>query len=240
MRKFALFAATAFLAFFASATMTIEIQLDKENVGYWDYSRSNWMGGSSTSEDWNAATNGLATVQTSYDYHGGADRDWTKKTPYLQIDLSALNGVDSSKVQNASLNFYVENFSDGGKIATLKHKTSQSTLADGNAENQLAGDAFVADTSSLQNGWNNVDVTDFIKSDLDAGHDFSAFSFAPFAQEQDVTSTLSFHSPYSEKMVNGDPVTPSLLVTIPEPATLGLFGLAGVALAICKKRKSKD
>jgi hypothetical protein len=189
------------------------------------------MGGSYTDTGFSYGdAGGMQHVQTNYQYYGGADRYWQQKDLYFQIDLSSI----TNDVEQALFCFYVASY-DSPSPAMLKHVSTQTVAATGDAGQKLVGTTDVAGTDSFVLGWNSLDLTAYIQSDLDKGYSFSAFSIAKFAQAQDENRTLSLYGPASTTLVQGQSTQPHLITVIPEPAILSL-ALAG--LAVLRRRRT--
>jgi hypothetical protein len=104
---------------------------------------------------------------------------------------------------------------------------TQTVAATGDAAQKLVGNTDVAGTGSFVLGWNSLDVTSYIQSDLDNGYSFAAFDIAKFGQVQDENRLLSLYGPTSTTQS----MRPYLVATaVPEPATLSLLALSGLAL----------
>ena len=158
-------------------------------------------------------------VQAHHSYASG----WGEiKNAYLQISLDTVPA--GAEIASATLNLYITNVSGSG--ARLRH-VSNSSNATGDASQQLAGNVDVLTiTTSHGTGWLSIDVTQFIQSDLDNGHNWAAFSLP--------SSSYSNVSFYSAAQAGYEP---HLSVTlIPEPASLTLFA-CGVTLIIARRRR---
>jgi len=144
------------------------------------------------------------------------------KNAYVQISLATVpNNID---VELATLNLYITNASGSG--SRLMH-LADSSNATGHANQTLNGDTEVmALSGNTSKGWVSIDVTEFIQSDLDKGHDWAVFSLPSLNY-----SNLSFHG-------SSDPdYGPYLSVTlIPEPASLGVLSLVGLLLFKRRRR----
>lgn len=213
------------------------ITLTGTNTGYYWWAKDQWMGGSSTSDGfaYGDAT-GLISAQSNYQYYGGADRSWERKDAYLQVDISSLRGVTFA---SATLNFYVTGNSSAETF--LKHLDTQSVLATGDAGQKLAGNSNVASTTTFIAGWNRIDLTSFIQSDIGKAYDYAVFSIPQFTQSQDENRLLSFYGASATAWAEGVSVKPYLAITaVPEPATYALLGGAIIlSLAIYRKRKDR-
>lgn len=208
----------------ASAEM---ITLDSSHMGYYWYEKSSWLGGSWTDTGFSYGdNNGTQYVHKNYQYYGGADRYWQQKDLYFQIDLSSIN----YDLEQAAFNFYVTAYNSPAP-SVLRHVDIQTIAATGNAAQKLAGSTDVAGTGSFVLGWNSLDVTSYIQSDLDKGYTFAAFSIPQFGQVQDENRLMSMYGPTSTTLVEGLSTQPYLVATrTPEPATLGLLAIGGLAV----------
>lgn len=174
-------------AMMSAATMP----LAQDNTGYYWYTRDNWSGGSDTQTGFSFGDpgTGLLHARRNYQYYGGASRHWDSCDAYLQCSLEDL---EASQIESAFLWLHVETNSSSA-ATTLRHLATQSTAATGNASQKLDGTVDVLSSSSLVVGWNKIDVTAFILSDLGKSYTFSAFSIPQFGQNQDEDRILSFH-----------------------------------------------
>lgn len=219
-----------------AASPAAVITLSSVNTGYYWYEKSSWMGGSDTTTGFSYGdASGLIHVQTNYQYYGGADRYWQWKDAYFQIDLSSLVGEE---ITLATLNFYVTAINTPAETF-LKHVDTQSTLATGDAGQKLVGTTNVASSTTFVPGWNSIDVTSFIQSDLDKEYSFVALSLLKFAQVQDQNRLLSFYGASTSVEIDGLAAKPYLdvvVATVPEPAGAALFVGIG-ALFVCGRRR---
>jgi hypothetical protein len=206
------------------------IELQTGEMGYYWYERSTWLGGSDTSTGFAYGdAQGVQHVQRNYQYYGGSDRYWQQKDLYFQISLA---DITEPLAGSAVFRFYVT-ANNSPVESILKHLGTQTTSATGDAGQKLAGDTNVAGTGSFSPGWNSVDVTSFIASDLTNGYAYSAFSIPQFAQVQDQNRLLSLYGPGATVDVDGLPVRPYLeYTTIPEPNTALLVILGLMATQI--------
>ncbi len=234
--KTTLLATLVFSLLAVTAACAEIITLSAPNSGNYWYAKSSWMGGSNTSSGFSYADeNGLIHAQRNYEYYGGADRSWEQKDIYFQIDLSSLAGEE---VESATFNFYVAALNSD--VATpLKHLSDQTTSPTGDAGQKLAGNTDVASSSSFVLGWNSIDLTSYILSDLDKGYSYTVLSIPQFSQEQDVNRVLSIYSA-SAADVDDSSVKPYLSVGVPEPGRYSLLvgGLLGV-WAFLRRRAGK-
>ena len=106
-------------------------------------------------------------------------------------------------------------------------------MTDGNASQKLSGTELVLtlDDPNQPLGWVGVDITDFLQSDLDNQRAWSCFSFNHDATGvyDNRSSGFSFSSGDSDN-------APYVEYTLPEPATMALLALGGVALL--RRRRS--
>lgn len=153
-------------------------------------------------------------------YTQGSDHYYNWRNVYMQVALIDL--PPASQIDKATLNIHVLGCSASG--AYLFHKLDASS-ANGLASQQLLGDQNVRQIAGAAPGWLAIDVTDYIKSDLERGHAWAAFSF----------NKVNFHS-LSFSSGEDAAFAPYLGVTaVPEPGTLGLLG-AGILGMIRRRR----
>lgn len=219
-----------------------KIQLSEEKVGYWWYNKTQYSGGKDESSGWlYSNSNKLVEVENEYIYYGGADRVFTQRDAYLQIDLSSLSGIDVSTITSVSFNFCIKDLNDATTSpASLKHLDVQSVAPTGNADQKLNGSTEVANSATMSIGWNSIDVGSSIISDLDNGYNYAVFSFNKFGSTMDHSRLLTFYSPSSTELVDGVSVVPylSVITNVPEPATYAaIFGAAALAFAVYRRRK---
>jgi len=217
----------------SNPTLAGVVTLEPSNMGYYWYEKDSWMGGSNTSTGFSYGdAGGVQHVQTNYQYYGGADRSWQQKDLYFQIDLRSI----TNDLDEAALHFFVT--ADASPVPSiLKHVSIQSALATGDAAQKMAGEADVAGTDSFSLGWNSLDVTTFLQSDLDNGYSFAAFSIPKFSQAQDQNRLLSMYGPSSTTLEEGESTQPYLAYTIPEPGTMMLLALAGGVLGLFARNR---
>lgn len=204
------------------------------NTGYYWYERSTWLGGSDTTTGFSYGdASGLLHTQTNYQYYGGSDRYWQQKDTYIQLDVSSLSG---SQIASARIHFYL---TANSAIETfLKHVDTQTVVATGDAGQKLVGATNVASTTSFVAGWNSIDVTTHIQSDVDKGYDYAAFSIPKFSQSQDENRLMSFYGASTTQLVGGISAKPYLEVTlIPEPSIPMLMAVSGAFTLILRRRK---
>ena len=202
------------------------ITLAPSHMGYYWYERSTWTGGSDTSTGFSYGdSGGTQHIQNNYQYYGGSDRFWQQKDFYFQIDLSSI----TDNPQQTVFHFYVTAYNSPAP-STLSHVDTQTVAATGDAAQKLVGSTAVAGTDSFVLGWNSVDVTSYIQSDLDNGYSFAAFNIPKFGQMQDQDRLLSMYGPTSTTLVDDQSTQPYLATAIPEPATMALLALGGLAL----------
>jgi len=135
----------------------------------------------------------------------------------LQVAVSGLPSADN--ITDAYLNINIVALSGTGVLANMTH-ASNSSAATGNASDSISGNETVGainDTASL--GWFSINVTDFIKNDVQNGYSWSVFTFASPGY-----TTVQFSS--------GDGTSaPYLQVqTVPEPGVSTLLLLFGLGL----------
>ncbi len=219
-----------------------KVELSGNNVGYWWYNKTQYSGGKDESSNWlYSNANNLVEVKNLYEYYGGADRYFEQRDAYIQIDLSSLSGIDVSTITAISFNFCIKELNDAtSSPARLKHLDVQSVAPTGDAAQKLGGSTEVANSATMSEGWNSIDVSSSIISDLGNGYDYAVFSFEKFGTAQDHSRLLTFYSPSSTELVDGISVVPYLSVTtnVPEPATYAaIFGMLALAFAAYRRRK---
>ncbi len=209
--------------------------LTAENTGYYWYQRQNWMGGSDTQSGFSLGDSGtgLLHAQRLYYYYGGADRYWEQKHAYIQISLQ---GLSVATLQSASLWIYVVT-NDSPVSTSLNHVSTQSPAATGDASQQLPGDTNVVSSSSLAAGWNQIDITSFVLSDLGKSYSYAAFNMPSFDQSQDENRIISFYGASTDVEIDGASVKPYFEVQmVPEPGILSLLVIAGMAVTTATRR----
>jgi len=191
------------------------------------------MNGSYSNEgfSYGDATTGLIHTQRLYYYYGGADRYYETKDIYFQIPLDSL---DAASITSVSLNFYVATKNTTAETF-LKHLDTQSTVPTGDVSQKLAGTTNIVSSTNLSLGWNEIDITDSVVSDLNNSYAYAVFSLPAFAQEYDTNRQLSIYGAAAAD-VEGSSVKPFLSVAIPEPGTCGLIL---IGLAICTVLRSR-
>ena len=220
-----------------------KVELSTTNVGYWWYNKTQYSGGKDESSGWlYSNANNLVEVENLYEYYGGADRYFEQRDAYIQIDLSSLSGIDVSTITAISFNFYIKELNDAtSSPASFKHLDVQSVVPTGDAAQKLGGSTEVANSSTMSIGWNSIDVSSSIISDLGNGYDYAVFNFNKFGSEMDHSRLLTFYAPSSTELVDGISVVPYLSVTtinVPEPATYAaIFGMLALAFAAYRRRK---
>ncbi|MCC6415979.1 MAG: PEP-CTERM sorting domain-containing protein [Opitutaceae bacterium] len=225
----ALFLVSTLATFAGSSTIT----LSSTNTGNYWYEKSQWTGGSDTQTGFSYGDDdtGLIHAHRNYQYYGGSDRFWQRKNAYFQIDLSSFSGID---ITSAVFSIYVT--AHNSDVATsLLHLNTQSPLATGDAAQQLAGGSAVASSSSFTIGWNHIDVTASIQSDLDLNYAIAAFSLPEFAQDQDVNRILSLYG--GSAALEYRPYLTLTASAIPEPATYGLLAAGAVFGLVAYQRQ---
>lgn len=193
------------------------------------------MGGSSTNGGfaYGDPGTGLIHAQNNYQYYGGADRFFERKSAYFQIDLSSLGGISKDDIISATFNFYLT--ANDANATSLKHLTTQSTLGTGDAQQQLAGTANVESSTTFTPGWNAIDLTSFVKSDIEKGYAFTVLSIPEFVQSQDENRLLSLYGGSAAVEFK-----PSLQVAlVPEPTAVALFGVGAILLLVTAVKKSR-
>lgn len=203
-------AAFVFVLTTASASASIIVPVAPQGDGVAGQDR--WGGPWQASEfDQSANPN-----RAYYDgYTQGSTHYYNWRHVYMQVALSSLPAADL--IESAMLNIHIVQGSASG--ADLYHKLDASS-ATGTASQQMLGDQLVQRLANAEPGWLAIDVTDFIKSDVDRNHDWAAFSF----------NKINFQSLSFTSAENAD-YAPYLSVTaVPEPGMFGLLGLGSLAL----------
>ncbi|MBN2133753.1 MAG: DNRLRE domain-containing protein [Sedimentisphaerales bacterium] len=222
MRWGVLFVVTCLMATCASAGVTItkvlpegDGNIGKSRPGYgWSYEWDAWQTDANPNP-----------VYHWYEYGAGAYRD-----TFLQVGLGGLPAAGD--ITGASLNIYmVRNGDDGdGLLATVRHAADSST-ADGNASQRIAGSETVGTITTADSlGWLSFDVTSFIQNDVTNGYSWAAFQFVNdgyssmyFASGEDAV-----YAPYLA--VESASAAPSDMPAVPVPSSLGLALMGGLAL----------
>ncbi|MFA7237941.1 MAG: PEP-CTERM sorting domain-containing protein [Phycisphaeraceae bacterium] len=160
---------------------------------------------------WESAANPQASMH-SYESGNG-----NSSSVFLQVGIPTVN---PALVTSATFNIHIVGL--GGAEANLAncYHVSNSSSATGNASQQLGGNEWVGgvpNTASV--GWFSFNVTPNIINDLNSGYSWAAFSF-PYVGYCNVTfdSGESAYAPYLS------------VTTIPEPASLALLAIGGLAL----------
>lgn len=218
----------------ASEARASAITLSGINTGHYWWDKQQWSGGSDTQSGFSYGddVSGLIHAQSNYQYYGGANRDFNRKDAYFQIDLSSLAGID---MISATFKFYVTENNTSAETF-LKHLTIQSTTPTGDAAQQLAGMTDVASSTTFTVGWNSIDLTSYIQSDLAQGYAFTVLNIPQFNQEQDENRLLSLYGGSAAAEYR-----PHLDVTVvPEPSTYALLASGAVlALAALRRRHNR-
>lgn len=213
----------------------ITVTLNATNTGFNWYERWQWMGGNSTDEGFSRGDDGTGLIhaQNNYQYYGGADRFFQRKDTYLQISLF---GLDKTQIESVSLWLYVA--ANNSAVPTfLTHVNTQNTRATGDAAQKLPSDTNVVSTAGFVLGWNEIDVTSYVLSDLDKQYDYAAFGIPQFSQSQDDDRLLSLYGGSTTQMVNGESAAPRLVAVIPEPTTLALLIPAALVISTFLRRR---
>lgn len=210
------------------------LALSPNHTGNYWWNRSQTSFGISSNEgfSYGDSGSGLIHAQRLYDYYGGADRYFEAKDMYFQIPLDTLDGLS---INSVSFNFYVETLNTTAETF-LKHLGTQLTAPTGDAAQELAGSDNVFSSTAMTVGWNEVDVTDEILSDLGNDYAYAVFSIPQFAQVMDQNRLLSIYGA-SAPDVDGTSVKPYFeIVAVPEPSAYGSV-LAGLALVLVFVRR---
>ncbi|MFA5688434.1 MAG: hypothetical protein WC959_04725 [Kiritimatiellales bacterium] len=210
------------------------ISLTETEAGNYWYMRQVWLGGSYTDDgfSYGDAGTGLIHAQRYYEYYGGSDRIWESKSIYFQIDLSSLAG---QAVDSAIFNFHVAAYNTPAE-SYLRHLETQVMPAAGDAGQQLSGDVDVIGTHSFTLGWNAVDLTAQIQSDLAKGYAYTVLSIPEFSQVEGENRILSIYGASTTVTEGGVLLRPYLSV-IPEPHTFVLLTAGAVMLRFYRRKK---
>ena len=137
--------------------------------------------------------------QVTYDWDS-SDSWGIQRNTCLQASLSPLSGLTGTDITSATAYLYVTSVWNSGTQGKLYHAADASAATG------------VADES--------IDVTDFLRNDLNNGYDYSVFElkYGDKWTGFNFASGESANAPYIE------------VVATPEPASLTLLGLGGLAL----------
>lgn len=147
------------------------------------------------------------------------------RTAHLQFSLQSVSHLGS--VDSAILRLYVTHVGGSGSSISYLQDTS---AANGNASQTLAGDAFITDLVGMPvNAWYEVNVTDAINANLTNDNEWAAFSLP----------SKSYSAFYFASAEGGSEFAPNLLITpVPEPKVAALIvGLMAIAVAGAKRRQ---
>jgi hypothetical protein len=135
----------------------------------------------------------------------------------LQVALSGLPSADN--ITGAYLYINLTALSGSGVLANVSH-ASDSSAATGNASDSIStNEAVGAITDAASLGWYSINVTDFVKNDVQNGYSWSVFSFAsPGYTTVQFSSGDGTNAPYLQ------------VQTVPEPGVLTLLLLFGLGL----------
>ncbi|MDD4202784.1 MAG: PEP-CTERM sorting domain-containing protein [Candidatus Omnitrophica bacterium] len=191
-------------------------------------------GGGSNYKGWNPQSENIGTYY--YSYYSSGSGTWTyNETTYLQV---ALPGISASEtISSAALWINMTGLTKGlpSGAANMYH-AANAVSANGIATQKIAGSEFVLNFKDQSTGLLGIDVTNFIVSDYTNSQAFAAFNFNFKGYGTDgPLSAMSFKSGSST-------LAPYLKITTtaaPEPASMVLFSIGGVALAFARKRKKK-
>ncbi|AQQ69944.1 hypothetical protein SMSP2_00278 [Limihaloglobus sulfuriphilus] len=225
--------AAAFLAFQCLTVSAAEITLGETNAGYYWWQRTTGFS-TYTDDGFNYGdANGYIISRNDYQYYGGSDRYFYRADAFFQIDISSVSGQE---IQSAALNFYLISYSSDSPT-NLMHLTTQTAAPTGDAAQQIAGDTAVAASDTFVSGWNSIDVTDQIKSDITNGYGYAVFSIPKFAQTQDINRVMVIAGPKTDYDDGSGPTKPYLSVTVPEPASMLILAAGGLLAAKIRKRQ---
>ncbi len=202
-----------------------------------------WHNASGTSSDYFDSNSN--SVEARYVYN-----DWFQpptvytRTGYMQFGLNIAPTV--SEIDSVSLHAYFNSSTlngPGSYAGNVYHRSDAST-ATGQASQKLSGDQLVTTVDPGMSGWNSVDVTDFIMSDLTNGYNWSVFSFRPEVTDSKSNSGTGFSLASAEsdygaylRIVTGEGNGDDDPNAVPEPGTLALFGLGSAGLALMRRKQ---
>ncbi len=157
--------------------------------------------------------------QVTYDWDS-SDSWGIQRNTCLQASLSPLSGLTGTDITSATAYLYVTSIWNSGTQGKLYH-AADASAATGVADESIACSEHVVDIQLVTAGiWISADVTNFLRNDLDNGYDYSVFEvkYGDKWTGFNFASGESANAPYIE------------VVATPEPASLTLLGLGGLAL----------
>lgn len=173
------------------------------------------------------ATNDVFIVALSFDLTGQATA--------IQNATEITFDIDYTWVSNSGTNIELLGFGRADAALAATYATTTATSADTILGNTLTTGGSSSSDTVL--GTLSYDVTSILKNLVDNSFDYAGFRLTapsklpgPSAGSGDVVGFYRF----------GDiPVDAATLTIIPEPSSLMLLGLAGVALAVALRRRAK-
>ncbi len=222
----------------ASASAAV-INIPVTAAGDGIYYKDNWPGGSSK-----GFISDGGSIGGSYWFMQSGGTSTSVTTGYAQFSLAPASAL--TNINSVTLNLYMlssgmdSNLNSPGSI---NHSTSDGN---GNASQTLGGTQLVSVVPVGLSGWTAFDVKDYILADLAANHSWAAFSFdydgSYHTWDWYRSSGFSFSSaeggnPAYLRIVTSDATNGGGATNaVPEPMTMSLFGLGGVAMAFARRR----